>query len=371
MTGILLMPIFHISHFHFIFRTSILFIYKSNYEAMILWADNLRSISILAVVLLHVSSGFVGDISISSDLYGSKSWWAGNIYESISRWCVPSFVMISGYFLLNKKEDNLTFFHKRVKRILIPLIFWSVFFSFWMVLRYFVKGELPDVLPALIKNWLLGQPYYHLWFLFMIPFLYLVTPILRVAFSNSSKGVLFSFIVLCFSLSMLTVIFYYIASLLNMGSKVTLFTNNFLMFLGYFCLGGYICKYNIELKLVNSLLIFLLSVMATAIGSYFFTYEYFYSYLSITTVFSSISIFFLIKQSLNRKSFIGYFSGLSFGIYLIHPVFIDIISFLGKGLIQGKINAFIYIPLATICVYLLSYLVALFMSKSRILNKCI
>ncbi|HCI5633973.1 TPA: acyltransferase family protein, partial [Klebsiella variicola subsp. variicola] len=96
-----------------------------------MWANNLRVFSAFAVVMLHVAAGFVGGIELSDLNYGNREWWAGNIYDSVTRWCVPLFVMISGYFLLNKDEPTSVFFKKRLNKILIPLIFWSVFFSFW------------------------------------------------------------------------------------------------------------------------------------------------------------------------------------------------------------------------------------------------
>ncbi|WP_273975049.1 acyltransferase family protein, partial [Serratia ureilytica] len=55
------------------------------------WFNNARVIAILAVVLLHVSSRVV----MWSEL-GSNDWWYANLYDSLVRWCVPVFVMISG-----------------------------------------------------------------------------------------------------------------------------------------------------------------------------------------------------------------------------------------------------------------------------------
>ncbi|MEO0868581.1 MAG: acyltransferase family protein, partial [Cyanobacteria bacterium J06642_11] len=81
------------------------------------WLDNSRVVSILAVILLHVTV----IVMVSNDI-GSTYWWFGNIYNSSVRWCVPVFVMISGALLLStdKREDAATFYKKRVARLFLP-----------------------------------------------------------------------------------------------------------------------------------------------------------------------------------------------------------------------------------------------------------
>src|SRR3989304_5868153 len=85
-----------------------------------IWLDNARISAIFAVVLLHVAYGVV----IENDI-GTNYWWFANIFDSSARWCVPVFVMISGALLLDssKNEDSLTFYKKRLSRILLPVLF--------------------------------------------------------------------------------------------------------------------------------------------------------------------------------------------------------------------------------------------------------
>ena len=336
-----------------------------------MWLNNVRALSVFAVVLLHVSSEYVSGIDVSNPLYGSYSWWVGDIYGSITRWCVPLFVMISGYLLLNKTEAVQDFFQKRLKKILIPVLFWSLFFSLWMLLKSFVRNELSDAPLELAKAWLLGVPYYHLWCLFMIPFLYLVTPILRHLFNSASKDELFAFICFCFALAIIyhlseSVLFHF-----DLNAKVHIFPNKFLSFLGYFCFGGYVAKYNISLKPSKCFIVLAIAWSATIFGTYFFTFKYFYSFLSITAVMASIAILFLIKHFLDKEIGLSGFAKLSFGIYLVHPVFLDVITSVAQNWLLGKIDLSIYIPLVTIMVFLLSYAASFVMSKIKFLNRCI
>lgn len=102
------------------------------------WLNNARIIAILAVVLLHVSSRVI----TWSEL-GSNDWWYANLYDSLVRWCVPVFVMISGALLLapEKAEPLGVFYKKRASRILSPLVFWSLFYMLWDFSRNMLKGD--------------------------------------------------------------------------------------------------------------------------------------------------------------------------------------------------------------------------------------
>jgi surface polysaccharide O-acyltransferase-like enzyme len=136
------------------------------------WIKNARILAIFAVIFLHVAAGVV-----STEPIGSHNWWIANFFDSLSRWCVPVFVMISGALLLNpKKQENLSeFYAKRISRILIPLISWTIIYCIWVYLGGVVKND-PVSMTFLLQSVLQGNPYYHMWFLYMIIFMYLFTP---------------------------------------------------------------------------------------------------------------------------------------------------------------------------------------------------
>lgn len=336
-----------------------------------MWANNLKVFAVFAVITLHVAAGFVGGISLTDTEYGNHNWWAGNIYDSITRWCVPLFVMISGYFLLNKEEPLSIFINKRMSKLLIPLVFWSLFFTLWIILKGTIKGELSETPKTIAIAWLMGRPYYHLWFVYMIPFLYLSTPALRVILKKFSRNEALFFIIFCFSLAILNTLFTNTLSFFELNSKFSLFTNSFLSYIGYFCLGGYIAKYNIKIKTNTALFSLLLAWLITIFGSYFFTYSYFYSYLSINTVIASIALFLLIKKFFDKNLKLDSFAKLNFGIYLVHPVFLDAFNFLGKDRLLDNMSAYIYIPLVSVFVFLCSYGAVFFMSKLKFFNRCV
>ena len=50
--------------------------------------DLLRIVAAFAVIMIHTSGQWFGELS--------PEWEFANIYDSLSRWCVPVFIMISG-----------------------------------------------------------------------------------------------------------------------------------------------------------------------------------------------------------------------------------------------------------------------------------
>lgn len=134
----------------------------------LLWAEILKILAIFGVILLHVSAPFLVPFE------NSREWWIGNIYDSLSRWCVPLFVMVSGSLLLQGAgEKSLRWFLlRRVRRILIPFLIWSIVYFLY---RIHIKGD--DLVLSQFFPMLLTEPiYYHLWFIYMLIVLYMFAP---------------------------------------------------------------------------------------------------------------------------------------------------------------------------------------------------
>jgi surface polysaccharide O-acyltransferase-like enzyme len=331
-----------------------------------IWLHNARIAAIFAVVFLHVAAGFVVYSPIGSD-----NWWIGNVYDSLVRWCVPVFVMISGALLLdpNKKEDFKTFYLKRLPRILIVTFVWSAFFLFWT----FLRGDSLGVLDV-AKRIIAGTPYFHLWFLYMIAPIYLFTPFFRKIISNSSH----------LEISILVIITLVIASLNAIAQSLgmvesKLFTTSFLSYVPYFFLGHLIRFGSIDYSKLILAISILLSVLLTSLGCYIFARNkglgaglYFYSYLSVTVIPMSASVMYLLKKwtkPIGNTQLSERLASLTLGIYLIHPVFHEVIQQSWTG--YREINPIISIPLLSIMIFSLSLGAAWVIKKIPYANKTI
>lgn len=89
----------------------------------VLYFDVLNIIAIIAVVFLH-HNGLVH--RYSPELVGA--WSQALVVEVVAFFAVPIFLMLSGATLMayRKRYDTRTFFKKRLSRVLIPFVVWSV-----------------------------------------------------------------------------------------------------------------------------------------------------------------------------------------------------------------------------------------------------
>ncbi len=191
------------------------------------YLDVIRAYATIMIVLLHVAVSYIYQSEISP-----TNWWISNGYHAWSRTAVPLFILISGALLLKPRhpESIRHFLRKRALRILPPLVIWSGIYLIYEGIR----GQISVGIGGAIAS-LLQQPAYgHLWFLYMILGLYLMTPILRVYIAAASPVNLTYALVLC-------LIFGEIFPLLKAGLDYHFYLSNFISLsaaLGLF-VGGY------------------------------------------------------------------------------------------------------------------------------------
>ncbi|MEZ8143565.1 hypothetical protein A1OO_09175 [Enterovibrio norvegicus FF-33] len=334
------------------------------------WLDNARILAILAVVMLHVAADFVFDAQL-----GSISWWIGNVYDSAVRWCVPVFVMISGALLLDpsKTESLQDFYKKRVSRLLIPLVFWTLVYLGWQVVKGVVKNQ-PESVSSLLLSVLNGTPYYHMWFLYMIVGLYLFTPFFRMVVMQASENALWVLVVAGMSIAAINSG----VEKLN-GQDAGLFINWFLLYVPYFFL-GYLLRQTERYPPFRMIVgVFVTTFVVTSLGFFLLASAssvkiglYFYDYLSLTVIPMSISVMFMFKRK-NRPLWTTdvtkALASLTLGVYLIHPMVLEILNFAGIGAMS--FTPLISIPVITFVVYLGSLVAAWCLSRIPLLKRCI
>ncbi|HUD10934.1 MAG TPA: acyltransferase family protein [Candidatus Saccharimonadia bacterium] len=299
--------------------------------------DIARIAGAAAVVMIHVSAAGV----LAFGLIGIKEWWLSNILDSVCRWAVPVFIMVSGALLLDPSTPRpfFSFMRRRVSRIIPPLLFWSALYFVWLSWWRLTPINLHYVISAFLS----GNPYDHLYFLPLILGLYLITPMLRIYVMHASRQNAYYCLLVIFLLAAAND---YISTFWGFGGVQNIATQ-FLPYIGYF-LAGYYLK-NLALTLRGKRLplpIFVLSSMVTAIGCYALSAAhgiekgvYFYDYTSVTVIIASLALFVWfdnIRMGATRwwltprsRTVIKTLSTASFGIYLIHPILLDILSSAG------------------------------------------
>lgn len=95
-------------------------------QPRIVWLDVLRLCAIFMVICIHCSDPF--NVSLEARSNPEFNLWGG-IYGSFLRPCVPLFVMITGILLLPVKMSFEDFYKKRLLRIAVPFLLWSVLYN--------------------------------------------------------------------------------------------------------------------------------------------------------------------------------------------------------------------------------------------------
>lgn len=139
--------------------------------------DVLRVLATCAVVLMHVLTGAT-DVTDASIVPEYRSLLL-SVMDLVT-WCVPIFLLISGYLFLNP-ERTLTYpvmIKKYCRRIALAILLFGVPYAASELVvteRTFRIRMIPEAL----KMTLTGHTWSHMWYLYLILFLYLITPLLK------------------------------------------------------------------------------------------------------------------------------------------------------------------------------------------------
>ena len=349
----------------------------------VLYAHYIRSFAAIAVVFMH-SVGENLQKFDPNQPYGAN-WFSANFYYSLFRWASPFFIMISGAFLLNPKkvEPIKDFLFKRFRRVFVPFLFWAIVYTLYENRGYIDQWKAPDW-SKIYQKIIFEDVYYHLWFISMILSLYFLTPIFRVFTRHATRFEIEYFLGFTF---FITTIQHFIPNVFMVKYV------GWLGYIGFYVMGYYISTYPIQnRKWIYYLMItipfitfFAAQYLAEQKGSYD---DKVFVYFSPNVVFISFALYLFLKNC-NWKSFadkypkidhfIHYFSNISFGVYFIHVLIIDLLkNFLwgwskitSDQYIYWQINPILGTFFQAITVLILSILSIYILSKIPILKKYI
>lgn len=317
-------------------------------ETKLQWADSLRALSTIAVIVLHITSPLL------TSMKSLTNWWIGNIIESSVRFSVPVFFMLTGALLFDKEYTIGVFLKKRFFRVIIPFLFWSIPYILYSLAIKVVHKENLDlfiVFTFVIDQFKNGS-FYHLWFVYTLLGIYLFTPVIGKWIRNSTSKEILYFLIIW----LLTVLFTY-PFLSVFETKIDL--SNFSGYLGYCILGYYLRKVNIQNTLkkdIIAIFLFFTGLIITIAGTYFLFLlkgekdELYYSYLTLNVLMCAIGVYLYIKDKYVKNQSVSKFlrvmNKFSYGIYLAHVLILTILT--KAGITCFFIHPLIGIPLTTV-----------------------
>lgn len=296
--------------------------------------DLLRVVAAYFIVVLHMSVQFI-QLPTMTD----GQWNVANLFSAISRMGVPLFIMLSGMFMLapEKKVTTSMIFQKYLPRLALIFLTWSIFYliAFQDVSSW---GDSEMGAKFILKTIILGH--YHMWYLYMLAGLYLITPILRVFTQNASKQTIFYFLLLCVCITSITKLnedllqINFLSAALDKMSLTLVFG-----YVGYYLAGYAFQNFPLSKKANHTFYILgVISLAVTVLGT-FLLRQYsgmdslnlvFYSNYSPTLFLMSFALFLFTKE-------VGEHRTLSKGaalvakrippyllvVYLVHPFIIE------------------------------------------------
>lgn len=300
--------------------------------------------------------------------------------DIFAQFAVPMFVLISGLVLSFRYDGDYsirTFYKKRINRLLIPYLIWSLIY---IGMNFYSNKDIS--ISEIIFNLLTGTAFYHLWFFFLIFQLYILFPFYR----KFLKGKSFFIVILIYIIQI--AFNYFKIGLVENAQLAIVVKRIFLSHIFYFSLGIWIADNLEKVEVLLSKFKFYITIfilIITGLGVYLFTFNWlainnkFYSEFNmlqasekITLPLLYVFVFILLyyvasKTSLRTKNFLETISKYSFGIYLSHALILFIIiRLLGKINIYPKDTSFYFI--AFIGTFVLSYTFC-FIAEKTILSR--
>ncbi|MBQ9880338.1 MAG: acyltransferase family protein [Clostridia bacterium] len=282
------------------------------------------------VIALHVADLFF----TVGEPVGSYRWNTGNVISSLTRCAIPLFVMISGSLFLDpRKEIGLkTLYGRYILRIATAFIFWS---GLYAALQYSQGIRVRTV----VRDFVTGGV--HLWFLYMIVGMYIVTPLLRKIANSKNTRVYF------LALWIATTVLYNTlrAFFSILSPRVTPWLDTAAAesdlylaygYTGFFVLGWYLREK--ELTKTVRRVIYALGILGAAFtvaATHFFSKRNgildntFYNNMTVGITLQAVALFVFFKYNVkNAKSgrtakAFAKASSCVFGTYLVHQLFVN------------------------------------------------
>lgn len=343
---------------------------KTRTQKRIYSFDVIRIVAAVAVVLVH-SIAFM----VSESPYGGFEFTFANFLDSLGRTSVTLFLMLSGALLLNEKRQIST--QKCLKsalHLVLVCIFWSALYAFLLnILTPIVEGKeilLEEFFEATIKG------HFHLWYIYMLAGLYLITPVLRLFVKRENVHMVVYFLLLGLFVQSLPI---FLDVFLDRFTGLNQFTTKLFGMLEFNYINDYLGCYlagwvvtNIRIPKKHRLVLYAVGFagfLVTFLGTQFFLSEdmrksVFYDHDKISLTICGIAIFVFIHHLFKNKSFektgklVVTLSNLTFGVYLIHCFGLIFIRYFTEDIPSGMLRLAIEFPFALVFSFGVTYIIS-------------
>lgn len=329
------------------------------------YIDVARVFSMVSVILIHVGAvvWYDGPFSI-------YPWGVINLFDIMARYCVPVFLMISGYIFLDPARNIPVkkIYTRYLPRLLAAFFFWSFLYAL-ITSGFATRWILSDgVGIKLIQDTFWGH--YHMWYMYIIIPMYVITPALR-AIAADRKALKYFLIIsyiisyLIPSIEMIPVIYEHTAKYTHRLEFQFITGYVFYYLAGYYFGSEEFSGRSRRIVYGLGAVGFIYTVAATTL--YVLTMQFpnseLHEYYTAGVPLFSLAVFLFFRErfsGVNPSSRIMkvvlWLSGLSFGVYMAHDF--GIIVFNKLGITASMCSPFISMPLLTLADLVISVAIA-------------
>ena len=293
------------------------------------WIDAARALGSCAIVFLHVlvSTNLAFELSAARRIAYAI---AGIV---LSRWAVPAFFMISGMLFLDLgREMSRQRVLEHVRRMVLVIVTFGTVFALMQEIWVRMGDGLPinaSILPVVVVDVLTMRTWDHMWFVYALAGVYLFVPVLRwVGRRFGTRGH-----------QLLTLVLFVVVLVIptlrggfTFQGPISTFLWNVAVGCSCFCVGGCLKDWHLNpawTAIGIGSVIVMVMVSITGIGAGVGDNGYIFLQGSCFSCLYAVFILLLMRYvvgegSLEEGGIVHALAVDSFGIYLIHPLFIHL-----------------------------------------------
>lgn len=348
--------------------------------ARVAYADLVRVIAILMVVLIHTASPIFNTVPVTNGEFAVSV-----LLDGIAHAGVPLFVMVSGVFLLDERREMSV--RRAIGHYALPLVglyfFWSILYAVANKVAIPLLFEDAAVTSEMLRAFgaAVLEGAYHMWYLPMMAGLYLITPLLRAFVRQDSRHLVRWFLVLVFTLRFTLPTGIRLVAEFT-GADFSAAYNSFELLAGweypaYYVAGWYVANTRPDTR--NRRKVYIAGAIAL-VALLTFTWwisvrrgEPVKELMEQKSLFCgvyAVALFSLVTwegQSLRSRPLLTRLSALSFGVYIIHVE----IQQLYKLFLPYNGSALVYILVQWVAVTAVSFVAARVLSKIPLLKRSV
>ena len=281
--------------------------------------DILKILSCFGVVVLH--------------LIGRDSSELNRILYYAVGFSIPSFFAVHGYFILNRKDNTIGYFCKKIIKMLFIAFIWTCIYD---VVRLVTGHSMynPIYETATAMFWQKGT-FYQFWFFGSLIILYMLTPVLSKQVQKENTLLWMTLIILCVVIDLVSIRF-----AITSGKPVQEYVRQPLRlwtWVLYYYMGGLLRNLKIDAPVIRKTKIGIVPIIILLLCYEYFIghrlcgidlVEYFYDNLLMIAGVFAIFVILSTVQITNTKMIkaVKFISPLIMGVYILHIFFYRLIQ---------------------------------------------